>query len=465
MQNKKEKRGKKIKIISLVILIIACVFGGTSVFFAKNGSNILNRNNKVSGDNIEDENEVVEENVSEPEDEVEERINIAVMGTDKEGLRSDVDFVVSFDPATKQVGVVSVPRDTKFVMTDEMIQSLKDRGRDNFIPNAKGVRGQCKLTEVYAYAGEGYRDEFVVMALEEILGIEIHNYVTVGIEGFRNLVDAFGGVDMVVEDRLYYSDPYQDLYIDLYPGYQHLDGKKAEQLVRYREGYAQKDLKRIQVQQTFLKEFLKKVVSTENIIKNLPDIIVNAIKYVKTDISVKDALKYAKYVTDINVENVVMETIPGEGGSYFTPDMEGVKELSDRVFYGIQPEPEVIVEETPVEEIVETPVEEVVTEEVAEEKPAVVDTKTLKIDVSNGGITNGMAGKKRDMLIGKGYNVVRTSTYNGSDRERGTRIFVRSAEIGNDLIPYFVGARVMVDTTGVIGDDVDIKIILGLDEK
>ena len=145
MQNKKEKRGKKIKIISLVILIIACVFGGTSVFFAKNGSNILNRNNKVSGDNIEDENEVVEENVSEPEDEVEERINIAVMGTDKEGLRSDVDFVVSFDPATKQVGVVSVPRDTKFVMTDEMIQSLKDRGRDNFIPMLKVLEVNVNL--------------------------------------------------------------------------------------------------------------------------------------------------------------------------------------------------------------------------------------------------------------------------------------------------------------------------------
>ena len=62
------------------------------------------------------------------------------------------------------------------------------------------------------------------------------------------------------------------MYIDLQPGYQHLDGKKAEQLVRFREGYAQKDLKRIQVQQDFMKALLEKVGSTSTILENLPDI-------------------------------------------------------------------------------------------------------------------------------------------------------------------------------------------------
>ena len=43
-------------------------------------------------------------------------------------------------------------------MTEEMLASLEERNK--FIPYRNGVKGQCKLTEVHAYAGEEYRDKF-----------------------------------------------------------------------------------------------------------------------------------------------------------------------------------------------------------------------------------------------------------------------------------------------------------------
>lgn len=111
--------------------------------------------------------------------------------------------------------MISVPRDTRVVMTDDMIAYLEKNGRT--VPQANGVYGQCKLTEVHAYAGEGNRSTFSVAMLENILGIDIDYYVKVDLDAFKDIVDAVGGVEFDVQERLYYSDPAQGLYIDLYP--------------------------------------------------------------------------------------------------------------------------------------------------------------------------------------------------------------------------------------------------------
>ncbi|HBF64807.1 MAG TPA: hypothetical protein DDW34_02435 [Clostridium sp.] len=141
---------------------------------------------------------------------------------------------------------------------------------------------------------------------------------------------------MEVKDRLYYVDPYQDLYIDLQPGFQHLDGKKAEQLVRFREGYAQKDLKRIQVQQDFMRAFLAKVCSTESIMKNMSSLIQVALDKTESDITLSEALKYVKYLKEIDPAKMTTVTIPGEGGRFFDMDEAGTKALIQSLIYGIE---------------------------------------------------------------------------------------------------------------------------------
>lgn len=265
------------------------------------------------------------------EDEI---INLAILGTDGDGFRADVNMVASFNTTTKKLTLIAVPRDTRVTMTSEMTSVLQENGRT--VPEKNGVYGQCKLTELHAYAGKGNRSTFSVMMLEKILGIKMDYYIKVNLSAFRDIVDAVGGVDIEVQDRLYYVDPYQDLYIDLQPGFQHLDGDKAEQLVRFREGYAQKDLKRIQVQQDFMRAFLEKICSTDSILKNMSSIIGVALDKTESDIDLSEALKYVKYLKDIDPAQMTTTTIPGEGGSYFDMDEEGTKALIDRLIYGIE---------------------------------------------------------------------------------------------------------------------------------
>lgn len=319
---RRRKRGEIILCVLLVV-ILAGAFGAAKLYASL----------KLWEGKAEKSDFVASADVStEAKDQL---LNIALLGTDGDGFRTDVNIVASLNLTTKEVHLISVPRDTRVVMTDDMIAYLEKNGRT--VPEANGVYGQCKLTEVHAYAGEGNRSTFTVAMLEEILGIDIDYYVKVDLDAFKDIVDAVGGVEFDVQERLYYSDPAQGLYIDLYPGPQLLDGEKAEMLVRFREGYAQKDLKRIEVQQEFLKAFISQVCSSDKIMSNLDSYIKIFMEKVESDMPVATALKYAGYIKEIDPAAITTDTIPGEGGAYFDMDEEGTKELVDYRIYGKEP--------------------------------------------------------------------------------------------------------------------------------
>ena len=270
------------------------------------------------------------------QEKIKDVINVAVLGTDEDGFRADVNMIVSFNTTTKELHMISVPRDTRVVLTDDMIDYLEKENAH--VPNRNGVYGQCKLTEVHAYAGEGNRCTFSVAMLEELLDIQIDYYVKFDLSAFRQVVDAVGGVDFYVPQDMYWdmTDTGGPL-INLKEGMQHLDGDKAEQLVRFRDGYAQKDLKRIEVQQEFITALIDKVCSSETLMSRLDDLVEVVLDCTESDITVTEALGYVKYVKDLDPAKITSDTVPGEGGSYFDMDEEGTKELIDWRIHGIQP--------------------------------------------------------------------------------------------------------------------------------
>ncbi|MBQ8918900.1 MAG: LCP family protein, partial [Acidaminococcaceae bacterium] len=112
--------------------------------------------------------------------------NIVVMGCDirKDDVgRSDTLFVVMLDKNNKQASLLSIPRDTRV--------KIKDRGWD-------------KINAAFAYGGQ----DLTRSTVQDFLGIRLHNYVVVDFQGFKDLVDVIGGVDINVEKRMYYYDPY-----------------------------------------------------------------------------------------------------------------------------------------------------------------------------------------------------------------------------------------------------------------
>ena len=320
-QKKRQKRS--ILLVAALILILVGTYAAAKVW--------------VKMDSWQNKAEKSDFVVSASEQEkIKDVINVAVFGTDEDGFRADVNMVVSFNTNTKELHMISVPRDTRVVLTDDMIDYLEKE--DEYVPNRNGVYGQCKLTEVHAYAGKGNRCAFSVAMLEDLLDVEIDYYVKFDLTAFKKVVDAVGGVDFYVPMNMYWdmTDTGGPL-INLREGMQHLDGDKAEQLVRFRDGYAQKDLKRIEVQQEFITALIEKVCSSQTLMSKLDDLVEVVLDCTESDVTITEALGYVKYVKDLDPAKITSDTVPGEGGSYFDMDEEGTKELIDWRIHGIEP--------------------------------------------------------------------------------------------------------------------------------
>ncbi len=367
-----------------------------------------------------------------------DKINIAVIGTDEDEIHSDVIFVVSFDTKTGETCFVSVPRDTQVFMTESMMLDMQNNGRGEYIPTKYGTTGECKITELYAYAGQDKCNQYLVTALENLLDVDIDHYVQINLTAFREIVDAVGGVDMEVPMDMYWdmSDTGGPT-INLKQGWQHLDGDKAEQLVRFRKGYAQQDIDRISTQHDFMFALMNKIFDSENVLGDLTSLVNTVYKYVKTDVSIGDCLGYLKYISIVDMTKISMETIPGEPQNMFIPDKDGIKALSDRVFRGIVEEPSV--------------------------ETTVGDSKQYMIEVSNGGNIIGYAAKTQERLNNLGYNVTKITTWYGNQQD-STIIYVKEDGIGEDLVSLFTDAQVVTDAAAIDGDT-DIKIIIGLKES
>jgi LCP family protein required for cell wall assembly len=233
--------------------------------------------------------------------------NIVVMGCDirKDDVgRSDTLFVVMLDKNNKNASLLSIPRDTRV--------KIKDHGWD-------------KVNAAFAYGGQDLTRDTV----QEFLGIKLHNYVVVDFQGFKDLVDVIGGVDINVEKRMYYYDPYANFEIDLRPGMQHMDGKTAMQYVRYRD--EEGDIGRIRRQQKFIMALYKQIAS-KNIIAKMPGVSKQIMSMIKTDLSLKEMVELGKVMHGMmEKDGLKMAMVPGEpeyidGISYWIPDIPRLRQ-------------------------------------------------------------------------------------------------------------------------------------------
>lgn len=416
-----------LKIVCTIVLAFVILAGGACFAYYKITGNVPFANDSIESNNASDTSfldALLKRNI---------KMNVAVFGVDKDGTRTDVIFVVHYDSATKSISLVSLPRDTRVSLTDEVKANIKAEGRS--------YSQVTKLNAVHAYSGDKIGCKNAVLQIEDILGIKIDHYVKIDLEAFRAIVDAIGGVDMYVPQDMYWDmRDTGDPLINLKEGQQHLDGEKAEQLVRFRR-YVEGDVGRIEVQQIFLKALAEKVLSTETILKNLPDLIKVVYKYVETDVSMADAMKYVNYVDKVDMSKISMETLPGVGQyvggvSYFIHDVEATREMVDRIFYSVAS---------------------------TANGATATDSKSLMIEVSNGGNVTGLAAEYTKKLEDAGYRVASPTNYSGQQNTY-TRIQVKSEGLGSDLISFFKDAKVEV-APNEIGSNVEIRIILGTKEQ
>ncbi len=209
-----------------------------------------------------------------------------VIGNDQGNGNTDTMFVGRLDTVNHKLNIVSIPRDTLVNVS----WSVK------------------KVNTILAFKKAGMPG--LVEGLSDILGFEVDSYVSVDLKAFEALVDAIGGVYFDVPQNMVYNDPTQNLHINVSKGYQLLDGHNAVGVVRYRSGYAAGDIKRISVQQDFMKALAKQCLTFSAIASNITEYAQIFKDYVETDLTVGNIVWYGQEMLKMDVDDITFQTVP-----------------------------------------------------------------------------------------------------------------------------------------------------------
>jgi len=188
-------------------------------------------------------------------------INVLLVGLDHvperkgEGdaiRRSDSVILAATDISTKQIRLLSIPR-------DGWVEQVGESGKVGFNKLAHSyANGQIQKPDD-PYAGiMNTRD-----AVTRLTGIEPQYFVVIQFEGLAAVVDALGGLDVDVEKDMNYDDRRGNLHIHFKQGPQHMTGEQVVQYARFRHDMLG-DITRMGRQQTVIRLLLEKAMSMAN---------------------------------------------------------------------------------------------------------------------------------------------------------------------------------------------------------
>ncbi len=228
-----------------------------------------------------------------------EPINFLVLIKEASGLNTDTIIIANYNPISKNISLLTVPRDTKPNSTS----SFKINAYYSIGFNKYEKLGGLSLTDIKHKAAE-----YSAQSISNITNIPIDYYVYLEIDTIKEIVDKLGGVYFDIPADLKYTDPTQNLYIDLKKGYQLLNGDKTEQFLRFRKSnsrassewrkyYDGSDLKRTEMQIKFVNELIQQKVNLLQLPKLIP-IINYAFENVITNISLSDTLSLVSAFTE-----------------------------------------------------------------------------------------------------------------------------------------------------------------------
>lgn len=387
----------------------------------------------------------------------EDRINIALLGVGGEGhdgsQLTDTILVASIKPSTKQVVMLSIPRDT-------LVKIPK--------------YGMRKINEANALAemdNPGSGPDVALETLEDFLGITIPYYVRIDFRGFEKLIDDIGGVDVYVDkpftDYTFPTWDYKVRTVSFSKGWQHFDGAKALDFARSRHGnnFEGSDFARARRQQKILVAVREKLLSGETLLSptRITDIVKTLDSHIATNIQITDLLELAQIGKDINSEDVSSLVFSDDPASVLYADS------SLGAFYLRPRDPTLKQIHTVAQNIFDETVIEPVKGLIDQQPLKPVDMTDVKIEVQNGTWRPGFAARQKKQLEKSGYRV--TSVGNAALRpvttaqiyavtQKNPAVFEKlkklyNAEVVTNRPP------VSPDDTDASAPQVDIILILG----
>jgi polyisoprenyl-teichoic acid--peptidoglycan teichoic acid transferase len=287
MRRKKRRRLNWRNIIGLLLFIILIVGGlyGFTVYNSFNKAVATMHEPLDDKQSKEKQKEVLEKN---------EPFSVLMLGVDErdgDSGRSDTMIVLTVNPNNNSVKMLSIPRDT---MTE-----IVGKGKED------------KINHAYAFGGV----PMAVDTVEKFLDIPIDYYVKVNMEGFKDIVDTVGGIN-VENDLAFKVGEFK------FPdGRIHLNGEEALIFIRMRYDDPNGDFGRQERQRQVIQAVIKEGASISSLSK-APDIFKAIGSNVKTNLTFEEMINIQKNYKEAG-KNIEQLTIQSEG------------KMIENIYYGI----------------------------------------------------------------------------------------------------------------------------------
>lgn len=405
--------------------------------------------------------------------ESEDRVNILLLGVGGAGhdgpQLSDTIIFGSFRPSTKELGLISIPRDLTV-----------------FVPG-QGYRKINAVNALAEQAKSGSGRDAAAKTVGEMLDQPVPYTVKIDFRGFADVIDALGGVDVYVDRN--FTDttfPVDDglgsvKTISFVQGWAHMNGATALEYARSRHGGNGEgtDFARAARQQKLLLAFKDRALSMDVILNptKLSRIMGIIQKNVETNMTAFEMIKFAKYIPDVSADRIALHVLDSSGGLLYETyinsayvllpyeeDWSDLKSLASNIYAHDIPG-------------TRTPLPS------PSEKPS----EALTIEIQNGTQTTGLAGDTAQLLQSSGFtvslvtnaedrNTPKTTIYDFTDGTKGVELSALKSYLKASVVMTKVGSMkthevipdVVVDKKTLEGmkkspSTIDFLIVLGQD--
>jgi LCP family protein required for cell wall assembly len=370
-----------------------------------------------------------------------ERVNILLLGVDRREhetspARTDTMILVSIDPATNSLSMLSIPRD--------LWVTIPVYGQNR-------INTAHMLGDQYGYPGGGVA--LAKKTVHNALGVPVHYFVRVDFFGFVRLVDAVGGLTIDVKNPIYdaeYPDGnYGTIVVDIPAGVQPMDGETVLQFARSRHGTG--DFDRMDRQQQVIEAARDKAISLDIPLSSIPQFLTIAGDSIQTDLTLEEMIALGEIVKRIRADSwrraVIDDAYPttqvtDKGWMVEMADWDRVRQLVDELF----PSPVPLAEATPSIE------------------RAQIASEAARIHLQNGTVTPDLGERTATYLRDQGFNVVRYSAADGQSYAQSRLIVYSDAEMTVSALAAQLGVTEENIYRQYSDDlDADIVVVLGDD--
>lgn len=274
-----------------------------------------------------------------------ERLNVLVVGVDaapgRTSVLTDTMMVVSFDPVGKTASLVSLPRD---------LVGVPLGNGDEFGPKLNSLMSYADR-HPKAFPGGGLKA--LQDAVGALLGVPIHYHATMEFEGFIQMVDAVGGVDIDVPKAI--DDPGYDGFGEgkrgwsITAGRHHLDGPNALAYARSRKSAGESDFTRAGRQQQIIVALKDAATDGGSVFWELPGLIGAVGDSIRTDLPIERLPQLAAAIDEMGkggitravIRHPLVRSVDTRYGSSLQPDLAAIRAVAAGLFPrpGETPEP------------------------------------------------------------------------------------------------------------------------------